>query len=58
MDIVLARLAAPGNKHKSQRILEKKFGKEHDLDAIYRMMDLVGKKVCNQLTAGLNLGIK
>jgi transposase len=45
MDIVLTRLAAPGSKHRSQRILEKKFGKDHDLDAIYRMMDKVHLKI-------------
>lgn len=38
-DLVLARLASPASKHKTQRILSKQFGKEHDLDSIYRMMD-------------------
>ena len=38
-DLVLTRLANPVSKHKSQRILTKQFGKEHDLDAMYRMMD-------------------
>ena len=38
-DLVLSRLANPASKYKSQRVLSKQFGKEHDLDAIYRMMD-------------------
>lgn len=38
-DLVLSRLANPASKYKSKRILSKQFGKEHDLDAIYRMMD-------------------
>ena len=45
MDLVLARLAFPSSKHKSQNILANKFGKEHDLDAIYRMMDKVYTKI-------------
>lgn len=43
-DLVLTRLSSPASKYKSQRILNKQFGKEHDLDAMYRMMDkLYGK---------------
>jgi len=38
-DLVLARLVNPASKYKSQRILNKQFGKEHDLDSVYRMMD-------------------
>jgi transposase len=38
-DLVLSRLANPASKYKSRRILSKQFGKEHDLDAVYRMMD-------------------
>jgi len=38
-DIVLARLESPASKHRTQKNLEKRFGKTHDLDAIYRMMD-------------------
>lgn len=38
-DLVLSRLANPASKYKSQRILAKQFGKEHDLDSMYRMMD-------------------
>lgn len=45
MDLVLARLAIPGSKHKSRNVLANKFGKDHDLDAIYRMMDKVYGKI-------------
>lgn len=38
-DLVLSRLANPASKYKAQRILSKQFGKEHDLDAVYRMMN-------------------
>lgn len=38
-DLVLARLAFPASKYKTQHILTRQFGKEHDLDAVYRMMD-------------------
>lgn len=38
-DLVLTRLSHPASKHKTQNILAKQFGKEHDLDAVYRMMD-------------------
>lgn len=44
-DLVLTRLANPASKYKSQRILSKQFGKEHDLDAIYRMMDKLFEKI-------------
>jgi transposase len=44
-DLVLARLAFPNSKHKSQQVLQKKFGKEHDLDAIYRMMDKLYERI-------------
>jgi len=36
-DLVLTRLAYPASKHKTQHILMRQFGKEHDLDAVYRM---------------------
>jgi len=45
MDLVLTRLAFPGSKHKSRDILANKFGKEHDLDAMYRMMDKLYEKI-------------
>lgn len=38
-DLVLTRLTNPASKYKSQHILSKQFGKEHDIDSIYRMMD-------------------
>ena len=44
-DLVLVRLANPASKYKSQRVLERQFGKEHDLDAIYRMMDKLYDKI-------------
>jgi len=44
-DLILTRIADPASKHKSQKILAKKFGKPHDLDAIYRMMDKLYEKI-------------
>ena len=44
-DLVLSRLANPASKYKSQRILSKQFGKEHDLDAVYRMMDKLYEQI-------------
>ena len=44
-DIVLARLESPASKHRTQKNLEKYFGKSHDLDAIYRMMDNLFEKI-------------
>lgn len=44
-DLVLSRLANPASKYKSQRILSKQFGKEHDLDAVYRMMDKLYERI-------------
>jgi len=38
-DLVLTRLTNPVSKYKSQRILSKQFGKEHEVNSIYRMMD-------------------
>lgn len=38
-DLVLMRLAEPCSKLKSQQLLDKRFAKAHDLDAIYRVMD-------------------
>lgn len=40
-DLVMARLVAPCSKFKSQKILLKQFNIDHDLDAIYRVMDKV-----------------
>lgn len=44
-DLVLARLVQPSSKHKSQQILAADFGKEHDLDRIYRLMDKIHPKI-------------
>lgn len=44
-DLVLTRLAFPASKRKTQHILSKQFGKEHDLDAIYRMMDKLYERI-------------
>lgn len=35
----MIRLISPVSKHKSQELLEKRFGKQHSLDALYRSMD-------------------
>lgn len=44
-DLVLARLAHPASKHKTQRILANQFGKEHNIDAVYRMMDKLYERI-------------
>lgn len=44
-DLVLMRLAEPSSKLKAQQILDKRFAKTHDLDAIYRMMDKLYPKI-------------
>jgi len=44
-DLVLTRLAFPASKFKSQRILAKQFGRPHNLDAIYRMMDKLYERI-------------
>jgi transposase len=44
-DIVLARLVQPSSKHKAQQLLEKRFGRIHSLDAIYRMMDTLVPRI-------------
>lgn len=38
-DLVLMRLANPSSKLKAQSLLEKRYSRAHDLDAIYRLMD-------------------
>ena len=40
-DVVLARLANPCSKHKTQDDLLRRFDRSHNLDALYRMMDKV-----------------
>ena len=44
-DLVLARLVQPSSKHKSQQILATDFGKDHDLDRIYRLMDRIHPQI-------------
>lgn len=44
-DIILMRIANPGSKFSAQRLLAKRFGRVHDLDAIYRMMDKLHPKI-------------
>lgn len=44
-DLVLTRLAFPASKHKTRHILARQFGKEHDLDAVYRMMDKLYERI-------------
>ena len=46
-DLVLARLALPASKLRTQRYLIERFGKKHDLDAIYRMMDKLFERICH-----------
>lgn len=44
-DIVLSRLIYPHSKHKIQKTLAEHFGKEYDLDAIYRLMDQLHSQI-------------
>lgn len=44
-DIVMARIAMPSSKNKTERVLLKQFGIEHQLDSIYRMMDKLFDKI-------------
>jgi len=44
-DLVLARLVQPSSKHCSQQILSKRFGQDHDLDALYRTMDALYDRI-------------
>jgi hypothetical protein len=39
------RLANPSSKLKAQSILEKRYARAHDLDAIYRLMDKVFSQI-------------
>ena len=53
-DVVLARIACPVSKAETQQILAADFGREIDLDRIYRMMDaLVAQKEKVQKTVFL-----
>ena len=44
-DLVLSRIVSPESKHRQQQTLQNRFGKEYDLDAIYRLMDLLHEKI-------------
>jgi transposase len=44
-DIVLMRLAEPSSKLRAQQLLDERFSKTHDLDAIYRVMDKLFPKI-------------
>lgn len=44
-DLVLTRLAFPVSKRKTQHILEDRFGKVHDLDALYATMDKLFEQI-------------
>jgi transposase len=44
-DVILSRLVYPCSKRGTQQKLEKHFGKEHDLNLIYRMMDRLYPKI-------------
>lgn len=53
-DLVLARMVKPASKRGLQRILKCEFDKDHDLDAIYRMMDKLYEQIpqIKELTFG------
>lgn len=44
-DVVLSRLVCPCSKRGTQQKLEKHFGKNHDLNLIYKMMDQLFPKI-------------
>lgn len=44
-DLVLARIVRPESKHRQQQTLQNDFGKEYDLDAIYRLMDVLHEQI-------------
>lgn len=44
-DIVLMRLTEPSSKLKAQQLLNDRFSKAHDLDAMYRVMDKLFPKI-------------
>ena len=44
-DIVLMRLAEPSSKLRAQQLLDERFSKTHDLDAMYRVMDKLFPKI-------------
>lgn len=58
-DVVLARLANPCSKHKTQEDLLRHFDRPHNLDALYRMMDKVHEHIdlVKQLTFSKTQGL-
>lgn len=44
-DIIMLRLVDPCSKHTAQKKLQAQFDKNHSLDAIYRMMDVLFPKI-------------
>ena len=49
MDLVMARIAAPGSKRASVRMLSEDFGITLDLDRVYRMMDKLDDNVIQKI---------
>ena len=45
LDLVLSRMVKPTSKRGLHKVLSEQFNKEHDLDAIYRMMDKLHDKI-------------
>jgi len=54
LDLVMMRLAKPSSKRQAQQILQKRFGRTHDLDAIYRLMDKLYPKIDDLKSATFN----
>lgn len=44
-DLVLMRLAEPSSKLRSQQLLQTKFGRMHDLDHVYRILDKLHPRI-------------
>jgi transposase len=44
-DLVLSRIVRPESKHRQQQTLQSSFGKEYDLDAIYRLLDKLHEQI-------------
>lgn len=49
MDLVMARIASPGSKRASVRMLSQDFGITLDLDRVYRLMDKVDGQVIERI---------
>ena len=48
-NIVLARLALPQSKRQSVSYIEQNFGIKHNLNSVYKMMDLIDEKVIDNI---------